>query len=115
MINEQGDRKMGTIISITTALPELQQQARVALTAHYTKKGLKGDELTQTVDRCLAVQFKPRPVPADQLIYTNEKEARKALANTKRRIANTKRRIADAERENVDLLREWEPVNQLIN
>lgn len=52
---------MGTIISITAGRPQLEQQARAALTEHYTKKGLKGDELTQTVDRCMAVQFKPLP------------------------------------------------------
>jgi hypothetical protein len=75
---------MGTIISITKGkkTTELQQQARTALTAHYTRKGFKGDELTQTVDKVMAVQFKPRP----EYPYANEEQMRKALEDMRREI-----------------------------
>jgi hypothetical protein len=84
--------------------PTLEQQARAALVAHYTKKGLKGDELTQIVDRVMATQFKAR----EEYPYANEEQMRKANVDLRRQ-------IADAERENEDLLREWEPLSQSIN
>jgi hypothetical protein len=85
---------MGTVISITAGRPQLEQQARAALTAHYTKKGLKGDELTQTVDRCMAVQFKPLPYP--ELLFVSEEQLRKDIAEAKRELNEAERKIADA-------------------
>jgi hypothetical protein len=100
---------MGTIISIMAGRPQLEQQARAALIAHYTKKGLKGDELTQTVDRCMAVQFKPLPeCPYAWISRLNQEQLQKAIADMELEIEETKRETADA-------LREMELLNQSIN
>jgi hypothetical protein len=50
-------------VEITAGRLHLEQQARTALTAHYARKGLKGGELTETVDKVMAAQFKLGPLP----------------------------------------------------
>jgi hypothetical protein len=63
--NEQATMLVGAKcqVEITAGRLHLEQQARAALTAHYARKGLKAGELTQTVDKVMATQFKPCPLP----------------------------------------------------
>jgi hypothetical protein len=58
---------------VTAGRLHFEQQARAALLAHYARKGLKDGELTQTVDKVMAVQFKP---------LLHEEQLRKAIAET---------------------------------
>jgi len=54
-------------IHAINAPPQLYAQAKTALTAWYTKQGLKDAELAQKVERVLTCQFNPKP-PADNAL-----------------------------------------------